>query len=144
MNFFCTAIRVWRCHDMLTFKYLYSNTNSQNAASSSIRPSSLTRCETKPQLTVSRQNTHNRICSAHTIALFQICYNQVFHIKEIGLKFLLQLALAELHFCVVPLILYIFSVTLYGIHAVIFFYTFDSVSSVICNFLHTLQNFTTH
>lgn len=96
---------------MLTFKYLYSNTNSQNAASSSVRPSSLTKYETKPQLAVSRA-AHNRICSAQTIALFQICYNQVFHIKEIGLKFLLQLALAELHFCVVPVILYIFSVKL--------------------------------
>lgn len=138
MNFFCTAIHVWRCHDTLTFKYLYSNTNSQNAASSSVRPSSLTRYETKPQLEVSRQSSTHRICSAQTIALFQICCNQVFHIKEIGLKFLLQLTLAELHFCVVPVVLYLFSVKLYGIHTMIFFYTFDSVSSVIYNFLHTL------
>lgn len=122
---------------MLTFKYLYSNTNSQNTASSSVRPSSLTRFETKPQLAVSRQSSTQDLC-AQTIALFQIRYNQVFHIKEIGLKFLLQLTLAELHFCVVPVILYLFSVKLYGIHTIIFFYTFDSVSSVIYNFLHTL------
>lgn len=73
----------------------------------------------------------HRICSAQTIALFQICYNQVFHITEMGLKFLLQLTLAELHFCIVPVVLYLFSVKLYGIHTMIFFYTFDSVSSVI-------------
>lgn len=123
---------------MLTFKYLYSNTNSQNAASSSVRPSSLTRYKTKPQLAVSRQSSTQQDLQYRQLLYFKFATTKFFHIKETGLKFLLQLALAELHFRVVSVILYIFSVKLYGIHSIIFFYTFDSVSSVICNFLHTL------
>lgn len=61
-------------------------------------------------LQLTEQHTTGFVVHRQTIALFQICYNQVFHIKEIGLKFLLQLALAELHFlCRSNHTIYIFS-----------------------------------